>query len=132
MLRNLVSHQCHLLEKCFIEIIEDDRDALLRLLVEDPDTFAMLVQWIYHDKLPSAKIGEAEKPQVSFYDHLRLCYLASRFKITRLQSETMQQLRTLYCVIRDKLPINVNTILGLRVPSQLFVDLTAMGQRWIF
>lgn len=107
---NLACHLCPFFRKRFSDRAKEAEDAILDLPEDDPETFAMLLQWIYQDGIAPINLSEREEASSAMQTHLRLYLLASRFELPSLQNETMQHIRVLYELSRDHAPIDAPLI----------------------
>ena len=91
----------------------EDQDARIEWSNHEPMTFAMLVQWMYQEKLPSAENLIGAEAVSSFRTHIALYHLAVEIHSPTLQDEVMQQLRALYIKIRREDPIESAAIIEI-------------------
>ncbi len=111
--KSLACYHSPVLKRTFEGYFKEAHEARLELPEDDPDTFAMLAQWIYQERLTSIENLSSEQAEKSFQDRLTLYYLAARYCMAKLQNDIIRQLASLYVVISKNKPISAETIIDV-------------------
>jgi len=131
--KSLACRQSGYFRECYTAHGDETEGTFLDVPEENPKIFAMLVPWIYQEKLPLAETGKFEEAFGAFLSLLGLYQLALQVKIPKLQNETVHHLRAVYITRRSKhphrcfLPFSVST--GIRRTCHLFVNSFVMRLR---
>ncbi|KAI9878691.1 MAG: hypothetical protein M1830_010784 [Pleopsidium flavum] len=100
--KNLACHQCPFFQKAFDGHFKEAQEGRLEFPEEDPE---------YQECLRSIPADDQLQTKSYFNVHISLYVLAARFRMPKLQNETIAILAKLYVAIRNHYPIDETTII---------------------